>query len=93
MTNEVSDLLKALHAGHMTLDEVAQRFRQRKWRRPEPQASTYEELAKAELKDPEPYVPGSFDDVTLAYHRGDLTDQQYDVLATAMAQAKEDESA
>lgn len=91
MTNEVSDLLNALHAGHMTLDEVAQRFRRRKWPARGPQATTYAELAKAEMEDPEPSAPGSFDEVTLAYHRGDLTDQQYDVLAAAMAQAKDDD--
>lgn len=88
MTNEVNDLLRALREGHMTLDEVAQKFRQRKWPRLGPQPATYAELAKAELEDPEPHVPGSFDDVTLAYHKGELSDRQYDVLAAAMAESK-----
>lgn len=88
MTNEVNDLLRALREGHMTLDEVAQKFRQRKWPRRGTRPTTYAEYAKAELEDPEPYVPDSFDDVTLAYHRGDLSDEQYDVLAAAMAQSK-----
>ena len=91
MTDEVNDLLKALRDGRMTLEEVAERFRQRKWPRPEPQPATYSELAKAELADPEPLVPGSFDDVTLAYHKGDLSDQEYEVLAAAMARSKEAE--
>ena len=35
------------------------------------------------IDDPEPYVPGSFDDVVLAYDLGWLSDADYDVLATA----------
>ena len=89
MTNEVNDLLKALRDGHLTLEEDALKFRQRDWPRIGTRPTTYTEFAKAEIVDPEPYVPGSFDDVTLAYHKGDLSDEQYDVLATAMAQSKE----
>jgi hypothetical protein len=89
MTNDVNDLLRALHDGQMTLDEVAARFRERTWPRRGTRLATYTELATAELADPEPYVPGSFDDVTLAYHKGELSDEQYDVLAAAMAQSKQ----
>jgi hypothetical protein len=91
MTSEVNDLLKALREGHVALDEVAEKFRQRKWPRRKPRPTTYAELAKAELEDPEPLVPGSFDEVTLAYHRGDLSDWEYEVLAEAMTQSKEAE--
>jgi len=91
MTNEVNDLLQALREGRMTLDEVADEFRQRKWPRREPPPTTYDELAKAELEDPEPHLPGSFDDVTLAYHKGEISDAQYEVLASAMARSKEAE--
>ena len=91
MTSEVNDLIEALREGRMTLEDVAQEFRQRKWPRPDPRPATYAELAKAELEDPEPRVPGSFDDVTLAYHKGDLSDRQYEVLAAAMVQSKEAE--
>jgi len=89
MTSEATDLIKALRDGTMTLDEVAQRFRERKWqrRRREPPA-TYFEMASRTLEDPEPYVPGSFDDVTDAYDRGELSDDEYDVLAEAMAESK-----
>ena len=91
MTSEVNDLLKALREGHVTLDEVAEKFRQRQWPRRKPRPATYAELAKAELEDPEPLVPGSFDDVTLAYHLGELSDREYEVLAAAMAESKEAE--
>ena len=89
MTSEVSDLIKALRDGTMTLDEVAQRFRERQWprHRRSPPASYLEMAARAQ-EDPEPYVPGSFDDVTDAYDRGELSGDQYDILAEAMAESK-----
>ena len=92
MTSEVSDLIKELRAGTMTLDEVAQRFRERKWpRRKRPAPASYLEMAARTMEDPEPYDPDSFDDVTATYHRGELSDDEYDVLAEAMAESKRDE--
>jgi hypothetical protein len=89
MTSEVSDLIKALRDGAMTLDEVAQRFRERQWpRRRRPPPASYLEMADRAQEDPEPYDPNSFDDVTAAYHRGELSDSQYDSLAEAMAESK-----
>ena len=89
MSSEVSDLVKALQEGTMTLDQVAQRFRERKWpRRRRPPPATYLEMAARAQEDPEPYDPNSFDDVTAAYHRGELSDEQYDILAEAMAESK-----
>jgi len=92
MTNEVSDLIKELRAGTMTLDEVAQRFRERKWprRRREPPAS-YLEMAARSMEDPDPYIPGSFDDVSAAFHRGDLSRDEYRVLSDAVAESKREE--
>ena len=89
MTSEVSDMLKALGDGTMTLEQVAQRFRDREWprRRRKPPASYLEMAARAQ-EDPEPYDPESFDDVTAAYHRGELSDTEYDTLAEAMAESK-----
>jgi hypothetical protein len=89
MTSEVSDLIKALRDGTMTLEQVAQRFRERKWpRRRRPPAASYLEMAARAQEDPEPYVPGSFDDVTDAYDRGELSANEYDTLAEAMAESK-----
>ncbi len=89
MTSEVSDLIKALRDGTKTLDEVAQRFRERQWpRRRRPPPASYLEMAARAQEDPEPYDPNSFDDVTAAYHRGELSDNQYDTLAEAMAESK-----
>ena len=43
------------------------------------------EEAAAAIDDPEPYVPGSFDDVVRAYDRGWITDPDYEALAAAAA--------
>jgi hypothetical protein len=85
-TTEVSELLAGFRAGEMDLDELIERFRRRSWviaRRPPP--TTYMEMAEQE--DPEPDVPGSFDEVTAAYDRGELTRDQYRALAHAVADA------
>ena len=89
MTSEVSDLIKALRDGTMTLDQVAQRFRDRQWpRRKRPPPASYLEMAARAQEDPEPYVPGSFDDVVDAYDRGDLSRAEYRMLSDAVAESK-----
>jgi hypothetical protein len=87
-SSEVTGLIEALRNGTMSLDEVAQRFRERSWpltRGPKPQ--TYLERAAAAEADPDPLVPGSFDEVAAAYHRGDLTIDAYRALADAAAES------
>ena len=88
MTSEVTGLLAALKDGSLSLDEVARRFRERTWpRRRKPAPATYLEMAAAAQEDPEPDLAGSFDDVDAAYDRGDLSDDEYDALAKAMAES------
>lgn len=53
--------------------------------------TNYIELAIQAQQDPEPYVPGSYDDIAVAYHRGDLTLEQYDILADAIPNSMEAE--
>lgn len=88
MNNEVRELLEALREGSMSLEDVAQRFRERVWppTTPPPPGS-YLEMAAAALRDPEPPIPGTFDDVETAYAQGQLTRAQYRALADAVAQA------
>lgn len=43
------------------------------------------EPARAAIDDLEPYVPGSFDDVVLAYDLGRLSDKEYEFLAESAA--------
>jgi hypothetical protein len=88
VSNEVIDLLSALRSGELTLDEVADRFRHMSWpdqRPPVPQS--YAELSAATLRDPEPEVPGSFDEVLAAYDRGEITREQYRTLVEAAAES------
>jgi hypothetical protein len=87
-SSEVTDLIVALRMGTMSLDEVADRFKLRAWphtRGPEP--ASYAELAAAAQLDPGASVPGSIDDLTAAYDRGEITRAQYRTLAHAAADA------
>ncbi len=84
--SEVTECIAALRAGRLSLDEVAERFRQRDWpraRRPAP--TSYGEMAQQQ--DVELDVPGSYDEVTAAYDRGELTSDEYQVLSDAAAYA------
>jgi hypothetical protein len=83
-TNEVDDLISALRSGNLTLAEVADRFRVRPWPRTR-RAPAQTPLQWAEQQDPQPDVPGSYDDLTGAYDRGQLTAEEYDVLSDAVA--------
>jgi hypothetical protein len=88
ITTEVTELITALRDGSLTLEEVARRFRVRSWprtRKLEP--ASYLEMAAAAQEDPEPYVPGSFDELAAAYRRGELTRGQYRMLAEAVAES------
>lgn len=83
-TTEVTDLLAAFRSGQLSLEEVAVQFRRRRWaraRRPEPEGPE----GRADQSDPALPVPGSIDDVTAAFDRGELTWEQYRVLAHAVA--------
>ena len=85
---DVTTMIAAFRDGSMSLEELAQRFRERSWprtRKPEP--ASYLEMAAASLEDPEPDVPGSFDEVVAAYDRGELTRAQYRTLAEAVAES------
>jgi hypothetical protein len=89
MGSEVTEKILAFHRGVITFDQVVQYFRERSWPRSgathDPQ--TYLEMAAIAQRDPEPDVPGSFDDVVAAYDRGLLTRDQYRTLAEAAAES------
>jgi hypothetical protein len=89
MSSEIPELIAALRDGSMTLEQVAERFRQRAWpRRTTPLPTTYLERAAAAQQDPEPYRSGSFDDVAAAHQEGMLSDDEYEVLSEAVAESK-----
>jgi hypothetical protein len=84
--SEVTELIAAMRAGTMSLDQVAARFRERTWPEPaRPDPQTESEVAARAMDDPDPYISGSFDDVLLAYDKGELTPAEYEVLANAAA--------
>jgi hypothetical protein len=88
MNSEVTDLIAALRNGSMSLDEVVFRFRKRSWPHTrKPLSNSYLEMATAAQEDPEPSVPGSFDEVAAAYRRGELSRPEYRALADAAAES------
>lgn len=87
--SDVTDLIVQYKAGQLSLDELAQRFRARRWPRDQrPEPSTYTEMAARAQEDPEPYVSGSWDDVAAAFFRHDLSADEYRVLSDAVAESK-----
>ena len=85
-SSDITDLIAALRAGTLTLDEVADRFRHRSWPRTRRHAPTTA-VESVEWLDPEPDVPGSYDDLTAAYDRQEITWEQYRTLVEAAADA------
>jgi hypothetical protein len=93
--SEVTDLIDRYRAGELTLDELARRFRDRHWPRTPapPRPSSYLDMAALAQDDPGSVVPGSFDDVEVAFVRHALSEDEYRVLRAAMSesiQAEED---
>jgi Zeta toxin len=84
---EVASMIDAYHAGNISLDDLARRFRTRTWPAIPPACPPEMREAAPAVDDPEPYVPESFDDVVLAYDLGKLSDRDYEQLAKAVASA------
>lgn len=85
-SSEVTDLIGALRSGAMSLDEVADRFKLRSWPLTRPGIPrSYSELAATAQGDPGANIPGSADDLTDAYDRGEISREQYRTLAHAVA--------
>jgi hypothetical protein len=76
-------MLVAYRDGRLSLDDLSLEFRARRWPQVPDVCPPELEQARDAIDDPEPYVPGSFDDVVLAYDLGWLSDADYDVLASA----------
>lgn len=87
--SEVTDLIGSYKAGELTLGELAERFRNRRWpRRPPPhRPSNYPALAADAQEDPDSDVPDSFDDVEAAFFRHELSAEEYELLRRAAAEA------
>jgi hypothetical protein len=81
--SDVTELIAAYGRGELTLDELAQRFRDRTW--PPRRLSTpgLQEAYSREAEDPGPIAEGSFDEVASAYLQGEISIDEYDILARA----------
>jgi hypothetical protein len=82
---EVTEMIGAYHAGIISLGDLVCCFGLRTWPTVPPACPPEMQAAAPAVDDPEPYVPGSFDDVVLAYDLGKLSDRDYQELARAAA--------
>jgi predicted kinase len=81
----VAAMISAYRRGQLSLDGLGLEFRVRRWPEVPSACPPGLEEASAAIDDPEPYVPGSFDDVVLAYDQGQLSDEEYEYLAGSAA--------
>jgi hypothetical protein len=79
----VSAMIDTYREGQLGLDGLGLEFRARRWPQVPAVCPPALEPAAAAVDDLEPYVPGSFDDVVLAYDRGKLSDGEFEFLAEA----------
>jgi len=79
----VTAMLVSYRDGRLSLDDLSLEFRARRWPQVPDVCPPELEQAREAIDDLEPYVPGSFDDVVLAYDLGWLSDADYEILATA----------
>jgi hypothetical protein len=79
----VITMLTSYREGRISLDDLSLEFRVRRWPRIPDVCPPELEPAREAIDDPEPYVPGSFDDVVLAYDLGWLSAADFDILAVA----------
>jgi Zeta toxin len=84
---EITSLIDAYYTGNISLEDLTNRFRTRTWPVVPPTCPPEMKDAAPAVDDPEPYIPGSFDDVVLAYDLGKLSDRDYQQLAKAAASA------
>jgi Zeta toxin len=81
---EVTGLVTAYRDGGLTLDGLAGRFRDRSWPPVPPAWEPGGAGAALAIDDLEPWQPGSFDEVVLAWDLGILSDADYAALAAAI---------
>lgn len=79
----VITMLTSYREGRISLDDLSLEFRARRWPRIPDVCPPELEPAREAIDDPEPYVPGSFDDVVLAYDLGWLSAADFDILVIA----------
>jgi hypothetical protein len=78
-------LITAYRSGHLSLRELARAFECQRWASVPRTWIRGLDDARAAIDDLEPIFPDTFDDVVLSYDLGQLTDVEYEVLASAVA--------
>ena len=78
-------MIVAYRVGQLTLDDPLLELRARPWPAVPSACPPGMGAAAPAIDDPEPHVPGSFDDVVLAYDLGQLSGQDYEALSSAAA--------
>ena len=81
----VAAMISAYQRGQLGLEGLGLEFRVRRWPAVPSACPPGLSQARAAIDDLEPYVPGSFDDVVLAYDQGRLSDKEYEFLAESAA--------
>jgi hypothetical protein len=79
----VATLIDAYRGGQLSLEGLGLEFRARRWLAVPPVCPPALAAADPAVDDLEPYAPGSFDDVLLAYDLGRLSDDEFEFLAQA----------
>lgn len=87
--DDVTGPILGYAAGKLALDDLVAWFRAREWPEVPRACPPGLERAGPAIDDPEPYVPGSFDDVVRAYDLGHLTDLDYDFLGGAVMASRQ----
>jgi hypothetical protein len=87
-SDDVTGPILGYVAGNLTLEDVVTWFRARHWPEVPGACPPGLERAAPAIDDPEPYVPGSFDDVVRAYDLGQLNDLDYDFLGGAVVASR-----
>ena len=80
----VTAMIDTYRRGQLGLEGLGLEFRARRWPAVPSVCPAALEPAGPAVDDLEPYVPGSFDDVVLAYDLGKLSDDEYEFLAGAV---------
>jgi hypothetical protein len=82
--SDMMSLIYHYQARRLTLDGLVRQIRQRPWTPVPPVCPPGLAAARLAIDDPKPWIPGSFDEIVLAYDLGLLTDEDYEALVRAL---------
>lgn len=83
----IADMISAFQSEELSLSQLAELFHARQWPIVPPACPSSIAAAASAVDDPQPYVPGSFDDVVRAYDLGRISDTDYELLAWVISSA------